>query len=181
MLIAHYAGDPRVDIGRCGVTGFSLGGYASYLLFARLPQMLAAVPMMGLPCFSRRWQDIVDETTASNPEWAAALAPLQASLQAHADLVRQIDPYDQLKQAPPRALLMMNGDFDADQPRLYALDAYRDLLPCYAGCPENLQLRIYPAGHTVTPDMEQDAVEWLARRLIGPADAGQFGAPPRFR
>ena len=52
-LLAHYAADPRVDVERCGVTGLSMGGYASFLAFANLPQMQAAVPMIGLPSFAR--------------------------------------------------------------------------------------------------------------------------------
>jgi hypothetical protein len=32
-----------------------MGGYASFLLFAHLPQVRAAVPMIGLPAFTRRW------------------------------------------------------------------------------------------------------------------------------
>jgi hypothetical protein len=62
---------------------------------------------------------------------------------------------------PPRALLMMNNDFDTDQPKHYAIDCYRELRSSYATQPERLRLNIYPAGHTVTPQMERDAVEWF--------------------
>jgi dienelactone hydrolase len=31
-LLAHYTPDTRADVERCGVTGLSLGGYASYLI-----------------------------------------------------------------------------------------------------------------------------------------------------
>ena len=36
----------------------------------------------------------------------------------------------------------------------------------YAAYPERLGLGIYPAGHTVTPAMERDAVNWFRRHLI---------------
>jgi dienelactone hydrolase len=53
-LLAHFADDPRCDVSRCGVTGPSMGGYASFLVFANLPLIAAAVPMIGVPSFTRR-------------------------------------------------------------------------------------------------------------------------------
>jgi hypothetical protein len=35
----------------------------------------------------------------------------------------------------------------------------------YAAQPDHLKLNIYPAGHTVTPQMERDAVEWFVTHL----------------
>jgi hypothetical protein len=67
--------------------------------------------------------------------------------------------------AAPRALPITNCDFDTDQPKLYSLYAYRDLLRHYAAQPENLKFNIYPAGHTVTREMERDAVAWFVRHL----------------
>ncbi len=165
-LLAHFAHDPRADVSRCGVTGLSMGGYASYLIFAHLRQMQAAVPMIGLANFARRWQDILDETACSNPAWGAALAQIGAPVEQHARYIAGLDPMAQLKAAAPRALLIMNCDFDADQPKLYALDTYRELLPHYTDQPEMLQLRIYPAGHSVTPEMEDDATAWFVRHLL---------------
>jgi len=164
-LRAHYADDPRVDIAHCGVTGLSLGGYASFLVFANVPEMQAAVPMIGIPSFTRRWLDLLDECAFSNADWAAALARVAEQTREQTAFIRGIDPLEKLAAAAPRALLIMNCDFDADQPKLYSLYAYRDLLPRYAAQPENLKLNIYPAGHTVTREMERDAVAWFARHL----------------
>ena len=33
-LLNHFAGDDRVNVERCAVTGPSMGGYASFLIFA---------------------------------------------------------------------------------------------------------------------------------------------------
>lgn len=60
----------------------------------------------------------------------------------------------------------MNCDFDSDQPKHYAIEFYRQLQPAYARHPEQLRLAIYPAGHTVTPAMEEDAVAWIASILL---------------
>lgn len=59
----------------------------------------------------------------------------------------------------------MNGDFDTDQPKHYVIDCYRPLLPAYAALPEQLRLRIYPAGHVGTAAMESDAVDWFCQHL----------------
>lgn len=172
-LLAHYAGDERLDIGRCAVTGPSMGGYASFLVFANLPQMRAAVPMIGIPTFTRRWTDLLDECAFSNPQWAAALAQVQDQTQAHTREIEAIDPADQLLHAAPRALCIMNCDFDSDQPKHYAIEFYRELLPAYAAYPERLRLGIYPTGHNVTPEMEADAVAWIANHLLSQNDYGK--------
>jgi len=164
-LLDHFADDPRLDAARCGVTGLSLGGYASYSIFARLPQMLAAVPMIGVPAFTRRWLDLLDECAFSNPAWAAALDRAAGQTQENTAFVAAIDPAEKLQSAAPRALLIMNNDFDSDQPKRYAVDCYRELRASYAAQPDHLKLNIYPAGHTVTPQMERDAVEWFVTHL----------------
>ncbi|HET9221422.1 MAG TPA: prolyl oligopeptidase family serine peptidase [Roseiflexaceae bacterium] len=167
ILMDHYADDPRVDVHRSGVTGPSMGGYASFLVFAHIPAVQAAVPMVGIPQFTRRWQDIVDECAFSNPAWAAALRKLESHVREHTALIAQIDPAERLKHAAPRALLIMNGDFDTDQPKLYAIACYRELQAHNTANPERLRLRIYPAGHIVTPEMEQDTVAWFQEHLLG--------------
>ena len=172
-LLVHFAGDERLDAGRCAVTGPSMGGYASYLIFANLPQMLAAAPMIGIPTFLRRWTDLLDETAFSNPDWRAALARVQEQTARQTAAIAAFDPADKLLAAAPRALLLMNCDFDSDQPKHYAIEFYRQLLPAYAACPERLRLAIYPAGHTVTPAMEADAVAWLTKHLLTPNHSGK--------
>lgn len=167
-LLAHFAADERLDVQRCAVTGPSMGGYASFLLFANLPQMLAAVPMIGVPTFTRRWKDVLDECAFSNPAWAAALAQVSETTEQHTAAVAALDPADKLLAAAPRALLIMNCDFDSDQPKHYAIEFYRQLRQSYAGAPDQLRLAIYPAGHTVTPAMEHDAVDWIATHLVTP-------------
>lgn len=165
-LLAHLDGDPRVDAGRCGVTGVSMGGYTSFLAFADIPKVQAAVPVVGLPSFSRRWLDLLDECAYSNPEWAAALEQVAEQTAARTEQIQALDPTDRLAMAAPRALLMMSGDFDNDQPKLYSIYAYRELHRAWAAQPDNLRLNVYPVGHTMTPQMERDAVEWFRRHLL---------------
>ncbi len=165
-LIGHLADDLRADTARCGVTGLSMGGYASYLAFADIPELRAAVPMIGIPAFTQRWLDLLDECAFSNRDWAAALRRVEAQTAAHTVFIREIDPAERLRRAVPRALLMMNCDFDTDQPKLYAVRCYRDLEPHYRACPGQLRMMIYPAAHVVTPDMERDAADWFVQHLL---------------
>jgi hypothetical protein len=168
-LRAHFANDPRADVSRCGITGFSLGAYASYLVFANVPEMLAAAPLMGIPHFSQRWQDILDECTFSNPAWATALQQVTAQTAQHTAFIEQINPCPKLFAAAPRALLMVNGDFDTDQPKLYALNAYRELKEVYAAAADHLRLSIHPVAHTVTPEIEHEVVAWFTQHLLVPS------------
>lgn len=165
-LRTHFARDPRADVTRCGITGFSLGAYASYLVFANVPEMLAAAPLMGIPNFAQRWHDILDETAYSNPDWAAALQPVAAQTAQYTAFIEQINPYSKLFAAAPRALLMVNGDFDTEQPKLYALNAYRELKDSYAAAPDHLRLFIPPVAHTVTPAIEKEVVAWFSHHLL---------------
>lgn len=102
-LIDHYADDPRLDLTRCGVTGASMGGYVSYLAFANLPQMRVAAPMIGIPCFLKRWTDLLDETSCSNPTWAQALSQVAERTAQHTAFVERIDPWPKLAEAAPSA------------------------------------------------------------------------------
>ena len=47
-LLRALASDPHLDTARAGVTGISMGSYASFLAFAGNPALQAAVPMMGI-------------------------------------------------------------------------------------------------------------------------------------
>jgi pimeloyl-ACP methyl ester carboxylesterase len=164
-LLAALEGDPRLDVRRAGVTGHSMGAYASFLAFAEIPALRAAVPMMGIPTFARRWLDLLDECAWSNLEWASVIERNEQRVREHTAYVQSIDPATALAHTAPRALLAMNGDFDSDQPKHYTLDWMRSARPLYAAYPGQLRWNVYPAGHVITPDMERDAVDWFARHL----------------
>jgi pimeloyl-ACP methyl ester carboxylesterase len=164
-LLNHLANDTRFDVHRAGVCGVSMGSYASFLAFAEIPTLLAAVPMMGIPTFARRWLDLLDECAWSNPEWAAVIERAAPQVREHTAYVQSIDPAEALQKIAPRALLAMNGDFDSDQPKHYTLEWLRSVRHTYADYPDRLRWNVYPVGHTVTPQMEQDAVGWFVRHL----------------
>ncbi len=169
-LLTALATDPRLDTTRAGVTGISMGSYASFLAFAENPALQAAVPMMGIPTFARRWLDLLDECAFSNRDWNNAIEAAAPHTRIHTAYVQSIDPADKLAKIAPRALLIMNGDFDSDQPKHYTLDWLRMARQHYANCPEWLKWNVYPCGHTMTPQMESDAVEWFVRHIGAETD-----------
>lgn len=164
-LLDHFSRDERFDTSRAGVTGHSQGGYASFLALADLPQLKAAVPMMGVPTFADRVRDLLDETAWSDEEWGRALERVAGRTAERVALVRQVDPGPRLLHLPARPLLAMNGDFDSDQPKGYTLNWLRDLRPLYAAQPERLRWNVYPLGHVMTDQMLADTVDWFERWL----------------
>ncbi|MEM5773919.1 MAG: prolyl oligopeptidase family serine peptidase [Anaerolineaceae bacterium] len=164
-LLDYLSADPCADIQSCGITGHSMGAYTAYLIFANIPVFRAGVPMNGVPTFTRRWTDILDESRFSNLEWEKALEENFEESQSLLQLIRTMDPAEKLKSSFPKALFLMNNDFDSDQPKIYAVDMYRDLLPYYASEPDRLKLNIYPGGHMVTSQMMMDALEWFRQFL----------------
>ncbi len=164
-LRQHFARDDRLNVSRAGVCGHSQGGYASFLALAEIPELRAAVPMMGIPTFGERVLDLLDETAWSNAEWGRALEQVARQTAERVEWVRAVDPAPRLLHLPPRPLLIMNGDYDNDQPKGYTLRWLRDLRPRYAAQPEMLRWNVYPVGHVITDQMLDDAVEWFERWL----------------
>lgn len=164
-LMEHFASDPQLDTSRAGVTGHSQGGYTSFLALADIPSLKTAVPMMGLPTFVQRWQDVIDESAWSNLEWGDAIANVAAEVQERSRWIPEIDPATRLPAMPPRPLLIMSGDFDTDQPKFYVLHWLRDLRPVYTEQPDMLQWNIYPVAHVMTDQMLDDAVVWFEKWL----------------
>ena len=168
MLMNALAVDRRFDLQRTGITGFSMGAYITYAAFAAQPRLRVAVPMMGLPTFTRRWLDLLDECTLSEPAWAQALAARKPQTRRQTEWITALDPADRLLEAPPRPLLIMNGDFDCDQPKQYTLSWYKLLRRNYAHGPDLLRWKIYPTAHQQTAQMERDAAAWFAQHLLHP-------------
>lgn len=167
-LLPILSADARLDVTRTGVTGFSMEAYATYLALAEFPTLKAGVAMMGLPAFLRRWQDLLDDCALTNPARVAAMHQVATQTAEISAWIRGFVPAARLEEAarPARpALLAMNGDMDLDQPKYYVLDWLRSVRPAYAACPENLRWNVYPVAHTLTSQMEEDAVAWFEQHL----------------
>ncbi len=166
MLIDALAAEGLGADGRIGVSGFSMGGFATYVTAATNPRVACVVAGGGRPTFARAWDDVT-LGTSTYEEWAEPMARLEAETAARAAYMAEIDPFGALDRFCPRPLLMINGDRDVDQPYLYALELYRRLRPRYAaaGMPANLRLDMPPIAHEFGPEQMDLATAWLARHL----------------
>lgn len=164
-LTAHLGEDSRADTGRIGMAGVSMGGFATFYVAANNPQIQVAVPMLGIPAFAARWEDVVLETSTYE-KWVEAMDVAQDETVKRTVFMQAIDPFDKLRSFYPRPLLMLVGDQDLDSPKKHSVDLYRVLKPLYAEHPERLRLSIHDdAAHRVTPLMMEEACEWFCRYL----------------
>ncbi len=100
------------------------------------------------------------------PEWREELAASAPLIGRHGEFIRGIDPFDRLKSFWPRPIFMLCGDLDTDQPKVYSVRLYCELLPLYADRPERPRLSIYDgARHEVTPQMLEDVCDWFSAHL----------------
>lgn len=164
-LVAHFGESRQADTSKIGLTGFSMGGFATFYIAANNPDIRVAVPIAGLPGFAARWSDVVLETS-SYEMWAEAMGEVQAETEKRLAFMEAIDPFEKLTSFHPKPLMMVYGDKDIDSPKKYAVDLYRKLKPLYAACPDRLRLNIHDeAGHQLTPDMIQDICRWFSRYM----------------
>lgn len=164
-LLDHLASDERIDSARCGVTGISMGAFAAFYTAANEPRITAVAPIIGMPAFAARWEDVVLEASTYE-QWGTQLEIARPAIERDSEFMRSIDPSSKLLDFFPRPLFMLCGDQDTHQPKFYSLPLYRALLPVYAGQPERLSMKIYDGvGHEVTPAMMADLREWFAHYL----------------
>lgn len=167
VLMAHFGHRSEVDMGRIGLTGYSMGGFATFFIAANNPLIQVAVPIAGNPAFAARWSDEVLESSA-NKNWARAMDKVQAETARRTAFIEEIDPFKKMASFHPKPLMMISGEKDTDSPRKSSLDLYRDLKPLYTDHPERLHLNIHPdVGHQLTPAMIQDACNWFSGYMSG--------------
>lgn len=79
--------------------------------------------------------------------------------------MKDIDPYKEIFNFAPRPLLIINGDQDTDQPYLYSLEIYKELLPYYKKAPEKLKLNMPFVGHYLTDKIKIEVCNWFKTYL----------------
>lgn len=165
-LLDSFATDERVDTTRCGVTGVSMGGFAAYYLAVTEPRVVAAAPVVGMPAFAERWEDVTLEASTYD-QWREQMAAAQPASERYGEFLRSIDPFPRMAAFFPRPLFMLCGDLDTQQPKSYTLRLYRALLPVYADHPDRLKLKIYDGvGHELSPEMMEDVADWFASHWL---------------
>jgi hypothetical protein len=165
-LLDRLAADERVDVTRCGVSGVSMGAFSAYYAAANEPRIGVAAPVVGMPAFAERWDDVTLEASTYD-QWRAQMDAARPATERHVEFMRSIDPFPHMAAFHPRPLFMLCGDLDTHQPKSYTLRLYRALLPVYADHPDRLKLKIYDGvGHELAPGMIADLTDWLAAYLF---------------
>jgi dienelactone hydrolase len=164
-MTAALSSDPRLDMGRVGITGLSFGGMVAFQAAATVPHIQVAVPMISMPTSVERWEDLLAEAS-SYSQWAGAMAAAQPESKQRAAWLREHNALDRLKNFAPKPLLILCGDRDTDMPKVYAVHALRAIQPAYADAPDRLKMTIYDGvAHTVPAAMMGDMIAWFQTYL----------------
>ncbi|HPK48429.1 MAG TPA: alpha/beta fold hydrolase [Opitutaceae bacterium] len=143
--------DPRVDAGRIGMSGISMGGFVTFAATARDPRIKAAAPLIASPY----WDDVPRGTPFQFLNVEAAFA-----------LAAESDPARHPERFAPRGLFVQIGEDDPhfDTAKVHA---FCDKLAAdYRDQPDRFAFRAYPGvGHDATPEMRASAVAWLERQF----------------
>ncbi|GAQ19723.1 esterase [Oceanobacillus picturae] len=164
-LVDYFNSKEEINPHRIGISGYSMGGYASFYIAATNPDIKAAASIAGKPAFTKAWQDSIT-STATYEQWSKPLRDVTKEIEKRTEYFRMIDPFDKLSSFSPRPLLIINGDQDTDSNYIYSLELYTKLLPFYEDHPAKLQLRMPFAGHQFTYGMKRGACNWFEKYLV---------------
>ena len=155
-LVEDCRNNPQANPNRVGLIGFSMGGNSVYkFISGTIPEYVkAAAVYSATPCWSA-----VLRRMAAAPEMAGEINPELISW------VESIEPYHTIGRLRDFPLLMVNGARDEIFPIQGVRDVFNELYPKYNDKERLVQLEYPEAGHLVTDEMLNPAVEWFRRFL----------------
>jgi pimeloyl-ACP methyl ester carboxylesterase len=151
-----------IQTDRIGMMGTSLGGYTTLMTMALDPRICVGAPVVGMADLRHVAREAAILEGLNPDEVEEAFSPaLRAAMARYEPALRPEAFAD-------RPLLLLNGEEDTvvspEANRVF----HQALLPHYTH-PERLVLHIEPeAGHGVTADMQERAIDWLASWLFNP-------------
>lgn len=179
-LIDYLVTRDDVDPARIGLMGISKGGMETYLAAAVDSRIAAAVPLIGVQSFrwglehggwdSRAWtfRHAIAAAAGDSGETINAAFMKKFYDRVAPGLYAEFDGPAMLPLVAPRPLLAINGDSDPRTPMagLKASAAAAERAYAAAGAPGRFALHLQPdAGHEVTPEGDQAALDWFVRWL----------------
>jgi hypothetical protein len=182
MRLIDYLGTrPDVDVTRVGLIGYSKGGMEAYLAAAVDTRIRVVVSAIGVESFQWAldhggWSARTDSFKPAIKGAAkdAGLWFIRASFVRHfydrvaPGIYSEFDGPSMLPLIAPRALLTVNGALDSKTPRAGVMECIASAKKAYAaaGASDRAQFIIEEnAGHSVTPESQKTAVDWLERWL----------------
>lgn len=164
ILIEYYKNREEIDSNNIGISGFSMGGYASFFIAANNPNIQVSIPIGGKPAFTKAWKDTIT-STGTYEQWSEQIKAVEGEIAKRTEYFQMIDPYEKLSSFAPKPLLIINGDQDTDSIFIYSLELYQKLLPLYSEQPENLQISMPFVNHQFNYNMKLKACNWFAKHL----------------
>jgi dienelactone hydrolase len=179
-LIDYLVTRDDVDAARIGLMGISKGGMETYLTAAVDPRIAAAVPLIGVQSFrwglehggwdSRAWtfRHAIEAAAADGGDGVNVAFMKRFYDRVAPGIYGEFDAPRMLPLVAPRPLLAINGDSDPRTPMagLKECAAAAEQAYAAAGAAGKFALHLQPnAGHEVTPEGDQAAVEWFVRWL----------------
>jgi len=156
VALDYLAARPEVDRARIGATGMSMGSTRAWWL-AAVDERVAAV--VAVACFTR-YQNLIRHGELR-----------QHGIYYFVDgLLRRFDTEGVLALVAPRPLLALTGDLDAGSPAdgVRALEERLGRMYGAVGAGGRFRSVLYPdIGHTYTPEMRRETLEWFGRWLKG--------------
>jgi dienelactone hydrolase len=101
MLIKYFKGLKETDTHRIGLTGFSIGGFATFYIAANNPAVKVAVPIGGRPSFKKAWEDVI-LSTSTYDQWSEDIERLAGETEKRTAFVEEIDPFDKMTNFCPK-------------------------------------------------------------------------------
>jgi len=147
---------PEIDPEHIGCMGLSIGGYRSAFLFGLDPRIRAGVVAGWLPSYPRQMNNHFRHHT-----WMVYVP----------GLLDFMDVPDVASLNVPRPLMVQNCKKD----ELYTMEsmevAAKKVEAIYTrwGAPDHVRVNWYDVPHSLTLDMQDDAIEWLEYWLKGSA------------
>lgn len=163
-LIEHFKDYKEIDSERIGVTGFSMGAFATFYIAANNRNIKAAAPIAGKPAFKKAWEDVLF-SSATYKQWAEDIEKLTAESEQRMSYMAQLDPFDKMAEFAPRPLLIINGDQDTDQLFLYSLELYKMVKPFYKEKPNQLKLSMPFMDHILSHGAKKEVCTWFKNFL----------------
>lgn len=152
-VIAALRNDPRIDSGRIGLRGGSMGGYIVLMAVGLGLPAAAVLSICGGVDYERIWA--LQGAGRSRPGGTEVLERVPA-----------LDPIYHLLAFPPRPVLMIHGEKDPVVPIAGQRALYDALVPLYAANPGDCLFLTHAGEHATPAEIERLGWEWLTRMLL---------------
>lgn len=162
ILIDHYTDDPRVNVGKIGFSGYSMGGWAAFYSSSINSKIKATAAIAGMPDFEKSWGDLILECS-TYPKWTDILNQMEEGTAQRTAYIREMNPTTYFVEESLNPLLMICGDLD-QRPKKSCLDLYGKMNTKNYRNTDHLKLSIHDGiDHQLTLQMAEETAVWFKR------------------